>query len=453
VSVTYEIGPFQLDPDAGVLSRDGTPTALGARAVAVLKTLVEHANEFVPKGRILDAAWPNVVVEEANLAVQIGAIRRILSEAGGERWIETLTGRGYRFVGPVAKFASDRSQDAGGRARRSTLPEALTSFIGRERELAEIKRLLPGKRLLTLVGAGGIGKTRLALQFAAEVVDAYRDGVWLVELAPVAEPALVPQTVTMVLGLKEQPGKSLTQTLTEYLASKHVLLLMDNAEHLLAACAQLADTMLRQCPHVVLLATSREGLGIAGELTYRVPSLSMPDPKQHTTPEQLSQYESVRLFVERAQLQLPQFTVTHQNAPALASVCYRLDGIPLALELAAARAVDVGGGSKPGARPTLPSADEPIAHGVATPPDVALADRLELRAVARGREGAAVSAVGLRRRLHTGRGGSRVRWRRRQARRCARHPDLLGRQESGGYRRAKQRDPLSASGDRAPVRA
>jgi predicted ATPase/DNA-binding winged helix-turn-helix (wHTH) protein/Tfp pilus assembly protein PilF len=339
MGVAYEIGPFQLDPEAGVLIRDGTPTALGARAVAVLHALVEHANEFVPKGRILDAAWPNLVVEEANLAVQIGAIRRVLSEAGGERWIETLTGRGYRFVGPLTKVASDRSQDAGGRVRRSTLPEALTSFIGRERELAEIKRLLPGKRLLTLVGAGGVGKTRLALQFAAELVDAdaYRDGVWLVELAPVADPALVPQAVATVLGLKEQPGKSLTQTLIEYLASKHLLLLVDNAEHLLAACAQLADALLRQCPHIVLLATSREGLGIAGELTYRVPSLSMPDPRQHTTPEQLSQYESIRLLVERARLQLPHFTVTDQNAPALASVCYRLDGIPLALELAAAR--------------------------------------------------------------------------------------------------------------------
>ncbi len=335
MSVTYEIGPFQLDPEAGVLSRDGTPTALGARAVAVLKTLVEHANEIVPKGRILDAAWPNLVVEESNLAVQIGAIRRVFSKTGGERWIETLTGRGYRFIGPVTTVASDRSRDA--RRQRSTLPEALTSFIGRESELAEIKRLLPGKRLLTLVGAGGIGKTRLALQFAAEVVDAYRDGVWLVELAPVADPTLVPQMVATVLGLKEHPGESLTQTLTEHLASKHILLLVDNAEHLLAACALLADAVLRQCPHMALLATSREGLGIAGEVTYRVPSLSMPDPKQHTTPEQLLHYESVRLFVERAQLHLPQFAVTHQNALALASICYRLDGIPLALELAAAR--------------------------------------------------------------------------------------------------------------------
>jgi len=339
VSAAYEIGPFQLDPESGVLSRDGTPTALGARAVAVLKTLVEHPNEFVPKGRILDAAWPNLVVEEANLAVQIGAIRRVFSKAGGERWIETLTGRGYRFVGPVTKVASDRSPDPGGRTQRPTLPEALTTFIGRERELAEINGLLPGTRLLTLMGAGGIGKTRLALQLAAELedTDAYRDGVWLVELAPVADPALVPQTVAMVLGLKEQPGKSLTQTLTAHLATKRVLLLVDNAEHLLADCAQLADALLRQCPHVVLLVTSREGLGITGELTYRVPSLSVPDPKQHTTPEQLSQYESIRLLVERARLQLPHFTVTDQNAPALASVCYRLDGIPLALELAAAR--------------------------------------------------------------------------------------------------------------------
>ena len=337
MGVACEIGPFQLDPEAGVLSRDGTPTALGARAVAVLNALVEHANEFVPKGRILDAAWPNLVVEEANLAVQIGAIRRVLAQVGGERWIETLAGRGYRFVGPVTKVASDRSPDAGGRAQRSTLPEALTSFIGRERELAEIKGLSQGKRLLTLVGAGGVGKTRLALQFAAEVLDAYRDGVWLVELAPVADPALVPQTVATVLGLKEQPGKSLTQTLTEHLKHKQLLLLLDNCEHLVDACATLADTLVCQCPGVRVLATSRQALGITGEQTYRVPSLSLPDRTKAPTPQSLSTYESVQLFIDRALLVRSDFQVTNQNAPALASLCCHLDGIPLAIELAAAR--------------------------------------------------------------------------------------------------------------------
>ena len=219
----------------------------------------------------------------------------------------------------------------------NNLPQQLTSFIGRENEIVEVKKLLGTTRLLTLTGSGGCGKTRLATHVAADLLDAYPDGVWLVELASLADPDLVPQTVIRVVGLKEEPGRSLAQTLSEHLKSRHLLLVLDNAEHLLSACAQLADAVLRQCPRIVILVTSREVLGMAGELTYRVPSLSVPDPKRDATPEHLSQYESVRLFIERARFQLPQFAVTQQNAPALVSVCYRLDGIPLALELAAAR--------------------------------------------------------------------------------------------------------------------
>ena len=220
---------------------------------------------------------------------------------------------------------------------KHNLPQQVTSFIGREKELAEVKALLEKSRLVTLTGCGGCGKTRLALQAAADMLDGSGDGVWLVELAPLGDPELVPQTVAGVLGMKEEPGRPLTQTLTDHLKSKLLLIMLDNCEHLLGACARLADAILRQCPRVLILATSREGLGIAGELTYRVPSLTLPDPKRDSTPESLSHYEAVRLFIERAQFQQPQFTMTDENAPALASVCYRLDGIPLAIELAAGR--------------------------------------------------------------------------------------------------------------------
>src|SRR4029077_12649154 len=163
------LGPFRLDAEAGVLSQSGVPAPLGARGVAVLRVLVERANDYVAKRTIIDAAWPGVVVEEGNLPVQIAAIRRVLSEApGGERWIETLARRGYRFVGPVTAIRDDKRQSS--HAQRSNVPQQLTSFIGRERELVQIKRLLPGKRLVTLVGIGGIGKTRLAAQVADEVV-------------------------------------------------------------------------------------------------------------------------------------------------------------------------------------------------------------------------------------------------------------------------------------------
>ncbi|WP_309721132.1 tetratricopeptide repeat protein [Armatimonas sp.] len=219
----------------------------------------------------------------------------------------------------------------------NNLPQQVTSFIGREKELAEVESLLEKTRLLTLTGAGGSGKSRLSLQAAADLLERFPDGAWLVEFAPLADPNLVAQTLAGVLNLKEEPGKPITQSLVEHLKSKRLLLVLDNCEHLLDACAKLADTLIRQCLGVHILASSREALGIAGELTYRVPSLSLPDPKQVQTPESLSQYEAVQLFIERALFQQSTFAVTNANAPALASICHRLDGIPLAIELAAAR--------------------------------------------------------------------------------------------------------------------
>ena len=219
----------------------------------------------------------------------------------------------------------------------TNLPEQLTSFIGREKEMAEIKALLDKTRLLTLAGSGGTGKTRLALQTAAEVLEQQPDGVWLVELASLSDPALVAQTVAGALAIREAPGEPITETLLSALKDKQMLLVLDNCEHLLDASARLVDALLRSCPKVSVLASSREALGIAGERAYRVPSLSAPDLKQVYTPDSVSKYESVRLFIDRAVAARSDFTVTSQNAPALASVCHRLDGIPLAIELAAAR--------------------------------------------------------------------------------------------------------------------
>jgi DNA-binding winged helix-turn-helix (wHTH) protein/tetratricopeptide (TPR) repeat protein len=234
----YDLGPFRLDVMIGAVTRAGMPTALGARAVAVLTVLVEHAHEFVSKRGLIDAAWPDVIVEESNLAVQIHAIRRVLSEApGGEHWVETLAKRGYRFVGPVTALPNPGGRDSA----RSNLPEPVTSFVGRERDLLEIKRLLPTKRLVTLVGVGGIGKTRLALQIAGEVIDAYRDGVWFVELGSLRDPALVPASLAQVLGVPERAGKPLTDALCAHLRKLQVLLILDNCEHLLSAGARLVD--------------------------------------------------------------------------------------------------------------------------------------------------------------------------------------------------------------------
>jgi len=222
-------------------------------------------------------------------------------------------------------------------ATPNNLSQQVTSFIGREKELAELRRLLARTRLLTLTGSGGCGKTRLSLQVAADCLERFPDGTWFVELAALSDPSLVPQTVATVLSLKEEPGKPISQTLTDCLKDNRLLLLLDNCEHLLDGCARLADTLLRRCPQVTICASSREALGIQGEQAYRVPSLSLPDPKQVHTSASVGRFEAVQLFSDRALLARSDFRVTDQNAGTLASICRRLDGIPLAIELAAAR--------------------------------------------------------------------------------------------------------------------
>ncbi|MGE5464542.1 MAG: AAA family ATPase, partial [Syntrophothermus sp.] len=220
---------------------------------------------------------------------------------------------------------------------RHNLPVQLTSFIGREKEMKDVKRSALEHRLVTLTGVGGTGKTRLALQVAADLLDGFRDGVWFVELAPIGDPDLIPQTIVSCLGIPEQPGQTMLQLLSEYIRTRTLLLVLDNCEHLITDCAQLVETLLTHAPSIKIIATSREALGVAGEMIWHVPSLSLPDIRQLPAIEQLTQYEAVQLFIERAMLVQPQFLVTNQNAPAVAQICFRLDGIPLAIELAAAR--------------------------------------------------------------------------------------------------------------------
>jgi predicted ATPase/DNA-binding CsgD family transcriptional regulator len=219
---------------------------------------------------------------------------------------------------------------------RHNLPVEVTSFVGREREMLELKQLARLARLLTLTGAGGCGKTRLAMRLATELLDDYPGGVWLVEFASLAAPALVPQAVASVLGIGEEPGRSLTQTLAAHLAARQVLLVLDNCEHLIEVCAALAAALLSGSAHLHLLATSREPLRVAGEVTWRVPSLTLPGASHPLSLVDLPDFEAVRLFLDRATARNPAFALTHTNAPAVAEICRRLDGLPLAIELAAA---------------------------------------------------------------------------------------------------------------------
>jgi predicted ATPase/DNA-binding SARP family transcriptional activator len=236
--------------------------------------------------------------------------------------------QGLRLTRPSLDFRS---------TGRTNLPLQLTSFVGRAREMAELQDRIASHRQLTLSGAAGVGKTRLALEVAARVLQDFPDGVWLVDLSVLADAALVPQGVASVLSIREEAGQPLTTVLGDYLLAKHALLLLDNCEHVAGACAQLAEYLLRRCPDVHVVATSREILGMEGELVYRVSSLSAPDVRRSPPIEELVRYEAVRLFVDRAALSQPGFALTDGNALMVARICAHLDGIPLAIELAAAR--------------------------------------------------------------------------------------------------------------------
>jgi len=224
----------------------------------------------------------------------------------------------------------------------NNLPVQLTSFIGREKEMAEVKRLLGTTHLLTLTGTGGTGKTRLSMQVAADLLDQFPDGVWLIELATIDDPSQVAAAIAAPLRVRDEPGQPMLLTLTNYLRNKQLMIILDNCEHLVAECARIAETLLRASPGLQILASSREPLGIAGERTWPVPSLSIPETwreeiRGEQAAERLTQYESVRLFIDRAIAVRPGFQATNQNAPYIAEICWRLDGIPLAIELAAAR--------------------------------------------------------------------------------------------------------------------
>ena len=220
---------------------------------------------------------------------------------------------------------------------RHNLPVQRTSFIGREKEMEEIQQSITARRLVTLTGIGGTGKTRLALQIAANLLDQFPQGVWFIDLAPLTDSELISETILSSFGIPQQPGLTGWQQLKDYLKSKRLLLILDNCEHLIQACAEIANVLLANSTELTILATSREALGVPGELIWHVPSLSLPDAEQIGSIEALSQYEAVQLFIERAVLAQPHFQVTNDNAPAIAQICFRLDGIPLAIELAAAR--------------------------------------------------------------------------------------------------------------------
>ncbi len=241
----------------------------------------------------------------------------------------------YQLVSPGlrSEFPSIRTQEA----LRTNLPPALTSFVGRSQALADVREAARKSRMITLIGPGGTGKTRLAIEAAGELLDTFKDGVWLIELAPLADATMVPHAIASALGARGEGDVSPLTLIEATLRGKHALLLLDNCEHVVDEAAKIAQMLLRALPHVHLLASSREALGVEGETVYRVPSMTMPASEKATAPADVGASEAGALFVERARAVAPGFALTERNAAAVARVCRRLDGIPLAIELAAAR--------------------------------------------------------------------------------------------------------------------
>ncbi|HEY4260768.1 MAG TPA: winged helix-turn-helix domain-containing protein, partial [Schlesneria sp.] len=345
---------FEVDPAARQLIVDGRSAKLGGRAFDVLMALVEHRERVVSKNELLDLVWPSLVVEENNLHVHIAALRKLL----GPAVIATIAGRGYRFlmtpmntampstrtfgmragrVRPTARARANAVADSSRIRPQHNLPQQLTSFVGRNRESAELKGLMANTRLLTLIGAGGLGKTRLALQLAAELMDDFSGGVWFVDLAPLTDALQLPQAVASVLDVSEHRGRPLLEALIARLQDRQLLLILDNCEHIIEACASFTHRLLQAGPYGKVLATSREALRLTGETTYSVPPLVGPRQQDIPTLPTLMQYPAVQLFCDRAMAAQPQFRLRHGNAVDVATICGSLDGIPLAIELAAAR--------------------------------------------------------------------------------------------------------------------
>jgi predicted ATPase/DNA-binding winged helix-turn-helix (wHTH) protein len=340
-----EFGRFRLFTRQRELRLGDVTVPLGSRAFDVLLILVESEGELVTKEELLARVWPGAVVEESNIQVQVSALRKALREE--RNLILTVPLRGYRFTGEV------RALDAEGRALPpaapppqalrqvpTNLPAPVSDFIGREAELRELRELLGHNRLVTLVGTGGIGKTRLGLTAARAMVEEFADGVWLAELAPLTDPDLVASTINTALGL--QSGAAWTsERLAAALRGRRLLLVMDNCEHLIGAAAREAETLLRAVPGVCILATSQEPLGLDGECTYRLSPLEFPTEELAELAAAL-RHDAVRLFVARARAADPHFNLSERNVATVATICRRLDGIPLAIELAAARAAALG---------------------------------------------------------------------------------------------------------------
>ena len=418
-------GVFELDTDSGELRRHGLKIRLPDQSFQILKELLSRPGEVVTREELRRVLWTtDTFVEfEVGLNSAVRKLREALDDsADNPRFVETVPRRGYRFIAPVSVPAvelvrvqvqpSPAAAPSGDRSMNN-LPQQLTRFVGRKREMADIRDLWTHTRVVTLTGPGGIGKTRLALQIAVDSLPAYADGVWFVELASLADPGLVPQSVAATFGIRDEGSRSIGDTLAAYLADRHLLLVLDNCEHLIGAAAQLTDMLLRRAKDLHVLTTSREALAIAGEAVFRVSSLGLPDPAQLPDLETLSRHEAVELFLDRARSAKSTFTINQQCGSFARQPVRAARGHPARDRIGrVARHGTVGCADRCAIARSIESADGRQSNSIATPSDTTRRNRVELRAVERTGETSLPSPVRVCRRLDARSGRSRVcrRW-------------------------------------------
>jgi predicted ATPase/DNA-binding winged helix-turn-helix (wHTH) protein len=343
-SAIVESGRFRISLRRRELMADGRPIEIGGRAFDVLAALVEAGGAVVSKEALIRGVWSGRVVEDNSLQAQISALRNALGADRG--LIRTVAGRGYQFAGEIRVLPASQDQRAGAGVAAAepaavlpptNLPEPVSELVGRDTEVEEVSHLIGGHRLVTLTGVGGIGKTRLALAVARRLLPEFADGAWLAEFSPLADPDLVPATAAAAVGLELGGGEVSARRVAQALADRRLLLVMDTCEHVIGAATALAEALLRTGSAVRIIATSREPLRAEGEQIYPVAPLAVPAAES----DDPWQYGAVWLFVDRARAAEPHFALERRLA-MIVTICRRLDGIPLAIELAAARAATLG---------------------------------------------------------------------------------------------------------------
>ncbi len=343
----FASGGCEIDLARRELRMGGAPTPVGSRAFEIVVLLVQAAGELVTKDELMDRVWPGAIVLENTIQVHIASVRRALGP--NKVLLKTESGRGYRLLGTWTTrgadsenvLASSQPLERSDEARGDNFPLTVSALIGREATIRSVRDLISAYRVVTLTGPGGIGKTSLAVEAARGVVGEFKGGGWLVELAPLADASLVPSAVAGVLGLRLIGGANSAEAVARAIGDANLFLILDNCEHVIDAAAELAETIVRFCPYVSVLATSREVLRINGEQVYRVPPLDVPDAGQQD-PEHILRHGAAELLVSRTGALAPSFSLEPDDIRAIAAICRQLDGIPLAIEFAAARVATLG---------------------------------------------------------------------------------------------------------------